>query len=97
MYENIILNLLGNIIVVDNIDTLNKFAEIINNEPPEYVTMLNHELAKGLSFHSQNLDADEFLDVVKIPFDEALRMVLDNEIKDGKTQIAIMKAGLMQK
>ena len=54
-------------------------------------------IAKGLSFHSQNLDADEFLDVVKIPFDEALRMVLDNEIKDGKTQIAIMKAGLMQK
>jgi len=33
-----------------DIDTLNKFAEIINNEPPEYVTMLNHELAKGLSF-----------------------------------------------
>ncbi len=65
---------------------------------PAYVTEQIHVyIAKGLSFHSQNLDADEFLDVVKIPFDEALRMVLDNEIKDGKTQIAIMKAGLMQK
>lgn len=65
---------------------------------PAYVTEQIHVyIAKGLSFQSQNLDADEFLDVVKIPFDEALRMVLDNEIKDGKTQIAIMKARLMQK
>ena len=33
-----------------DISTLNKFAEILLKEPPEYVTMLNHELAKGLSF-----------------------------------------------
>lgn len=33
-----------------DISTLNKFAKIILEEPPEYVTMLNHELAKGLSF-----------------------------------------------
>jgi len=33
-----------------DIDTLNKFAEILVKEPAEYVTMLNHELAKGLSF-----------------------------------------------
>ena len=33
-----------------DINTLNKFAEILVKEPPEYVTMLNHELAKGLSF-----------------------------------------------
>lgn len=33
-----------------DLDTLKKFAEILVNEPAEYVTMLNHELAKGLSF-----------------------------------------------
>lgn len=33
-----------------DISVLNKFAEILLKEPPEYVTMLNHELAKGLSF-----------------------------------------------
>ena len=29
---------------------LQSFADILVKEPPEYVTMLNHELAKGLSF-----------------------------------------------
>lgn len=33
-----------------DITTLNKFAQIILDEPAEYVTMLNHELSKGLSF-----------------------------------------------
>lgn len=33
-----------------DISILNKFAEILYSEPAEYVTMLNHELAKGLSF-----------------------------------------------
>lgn len=33
-----------------DISTLTSFAEILVKEPPEYVTMLNHELAKGLSF-----------------------------------------------
>lgn len=34
----------------DDIETLKKFAEILVEEPSEYVTMLNHELDKGLSF-----------------------------------------------
>lgn len=33
-----------------DIAILNKFAEILYKEPTEYVTMLNHELSKGLSF-----------------------------------------------
>lgn len=33
-----------------DVATLTKFAEIILKEPPEYITMLNHELSKGLSF-----------------------------------------------
>lgn len=33
-----------------DISVLNKFADIFYREPPEYKTMLSHELAKGLSF-----------------------------------------------
>ncbi len=47
--------------------------------------------AKGLTFENQMLDEDEFLDVEKIPFQKALEMVMNNEINDAKTQIAILK------
>jgi ADP-ribose pyrophosphatase len=49
-------------------------------------------LAKGLSFSKQSLDADEFIDVEKIPLSEAVKQVMDGTIRDGKTQIAILKA-----
>lgn len=63
---------------------------------PAYTTEIIHMyLAEDLSFSSQNLDEDEFLDVVRIPFEEALRMVMDGTIKDSKTMIIIMKAWLM--
>lgn len=52
-------------------------------------------LAKGLSFSSQSLDDDEFLDVVKVPFEKAVEMVMSNEIKDSKTQIAVLKAKIL--
>ena len=52
-------------------------------------------MARNLTFTEQNLDSDEFLDVVKLPFDEALRMVMDGTIKDSKTMIVIMKAWLL--
>lgn len=33
-----------------NLSTLNEFADIFYNEPKEYLTILNHELDKGLSY-----------------------------------------------
>lgn len=39
-----------------------------------------------------NLDEGEFLDIEKIKFEKALEMVSTGEIKDAKTQIAILKA-----
>ena len=38
----------------------------------------------------------EFLDIVKIPFDKAVEMVLSGEIKDGKTQSAILKTSILK-
>ena len=49
-------------------------------------------IAKGLHFSEQKLDDDEFLDVVKIPLDKAFEMVMNDEIRDSKTQIGILKA-----
>lgn len=33
-----------------SIDTLDKFAEVLFNEPKEYLSVLNHELSKGISY-----------------------------------------------
>lgn len=57
-----------------------------------YVTEKIHMYyAKGLTFTQQNLDDDEFLDIVKIPFEKAVEMIMSNEIPDAKSQIAILK------
>lgn len=48
-------------------------------------------LARGLRFGETDLDEDEFLDVVRIPLDTLVRMVMNGEIKDSKTQTAILK------
>ena len=43
------------------------------------------------SFGSQNPDEDEFLKVERIPLNRAAEMVLNNEIPDAKTQVAVLK------
>jgi ADP-ribose pyrophosphatase len=48
-------------------------------------------LATGLTFGKQTPDEDEFLDVLRIPLEKAVEMVLSGEIKDAKTQIAVLK------
>ena len=48
-------------------------------------------LATGLSFGRMNLDEDEFLEVERIPLEKAVQMVLDNEVPDAKTQVAVLK------
>lgn len=48
-------------------------------------------LAQGLEYREQNLDEDEFLDTVKIPFEKAVEMVMSNEIYDSKTQVCLLK------
>lgn len=47
--------------------------------------------AEGLTPAQQKLDEDEFLSVERVDFDEAVRMVLDDEILDSKTQIGILR------
>ena len=50
-------------------------------------------LARGLSAGKAHLDEDEFLNVEKHPLAELLAMAERNELEDGKTVIAVLKAG----
>ncbi|MEG1609431.1 MAG: ADP-ribose pyrophosphatase, partial [Clostridia bacterium] len=54
------------------------------NEPLSI--FLATELTKG----DNNLDDGEFLNVVTMPFEQALAMVMSNEIFDAKTVVAIV-------
>ena len=48
-------------------------------------------LARGLTFAEAHMDEDEFLNIERIPLNRLKDMVLNGEIRDGKTQVAILK------
>ena len=52
-------------------------------------------LGRELVPRAAEKDADEFLDLVELPFQQALQQVLSGEISDGKTQTAILKAAVL--
>lgn len=59
---------------------------------PGYTNEIIHlYLAKNLSYGAQQPDEDEFLDVIKIPLEKAIEMVMSDKLKDSKTQIALLK------
>ncbi len=65
---------------------------------PAYDTEITYMyLARGLHGGEQNLDDDEFLEVEKIPLEKAAEMIMNNEIDDAKTQIAILKTVMLLK
>lgn len=49
-------------------------------------------LARDLSTTKQNLDADEILEIVRVPLQEALQMIERQEIHDAKTIIGLQLA-----
>ena len=60
---------------------------------PGFSTEILHiYLARGLHPGEMHLDADEFLNVEKHGFDDLVEMVMDGEIDDAKTIIAVLKA-----
>ena len=52
--------------------------------------------ATGLRFEEQNLDEDEFLQIVYMPLDELVDRVMSGEIKDAKTVAAALKLKLIK-
>lgn len=65
---------------------------------PAYDTEVIHMyLAEELSLpEAQDLDEGEFLDVTELSLDEAIKKVMDGEIHDAKTQIALLKAYILR-
>ena len=49
-------------------------------------------LATGLHKGERCLDEGEFLDVIEVPFKDAIEQVMEGKITDSKTQTAILKA-----
>ena len=54
-------------------------------------------MATGLTFGERNLDDDEFLDVFRMPLDEAVNEIMAGRMPDGKSQAAILRAAALLK
>lgn len=52
--------------------------------------------ATGLDFGQTCPDEDEFLEVEKIQLNKAVEMILNGEIKDAKTQAAVLKLKILK-
>ncbi len=77
--------------------TCDSFEYLGNLLPtPAYDTEVIHMyIARGLHSGEQHLDDNEFLEVEKIPLDKAVEMIMNNEISDAKTQVAILKTKML--
>ena len=65
---------------------------------PGYTSEIIHLYAcKVKSQGSSNPDDGEFLNIEKIPLDKAVEMVLNNQIPDAKTQVAVLKTAMLIK
>ncbi len=53
-------------------------------------------IARGFTVGEQHTDPDEFVQVVKIPLTELVKMVMSGQIEDSKSQAAILKANLIE-
>lgn len=52
-------------------------------------------LAEDLTFGETDPDEDEFLDLIRIPLDDLVEMVMAGQVPDGKTQAAVLRAARM--
>lgn len=54
-------------------------------------------LAQELTFGATHPDEDEFLDMLRMPFDEAVERCMRGELTDAKTVAALLKAKILLK
>ena len=52
---------------------------------------------KDMTFVGTDFDEDEFIEIVKIPLEKAVDMVMNGEIPDGKTQTLILRVAEMKR
>ena len=70
----------------ENVELLNKYYPASAYDD-EYIEIY---LATGLKKTAQNLDPDEFVDVIRMDLDELVQKIIDCEISDGKTIAGIL-------
>lgn len=59
--------------------------------PAVLTEVIHMYLASGLCEGKTDFDEDEFIEVVKIPLKQMIEMIMNGEICDAKTQIAVLK------
>ncbi len=59
--------------------------------PGAYGEVLYLYLAEGLDMGETSPDEDEFLDLIRTPFDKMVRRVMDGELTDAKTVAGVLK------
>ncbi len=72
-----------------------RFIGIYYPSPAILTEKIYMYIATDLKKGEQELDEDEFLEVTAVPFVVVVNMILSNEIPDGKTQAAVLKAKML--
>ena len=78
--------------------TAGKWTELgaLIASPGCYGEVLYLYMAQELTFGDPHPDEDEFLDVVRMPFDRAVELCMTGELTDAKTVIALLKGKLLR-
>lgn len=78
--------------------TAGKWTELgaLIASPGCYGEVLYLYMAQELTFGDTHPDEDEFLDVVRMPFDHAVELCMTGELTDAKTVIALLKGKLLR-
>lgn len=53
--------------------------------------------ARGLTMGQSDPDDDEFIEPVRVPLDKMVEMIADGDIRDAKTQAAVLKTAVLLK
>ena len=78
--------------------TAGKWTELgaLIASPGCYGEVLYLYMAQELTFGDTHPDEDEFLDVVRMPFDRAVELCMTGELTDAKVVIALLKGKLLR-
>ena len=75
-------------------DKLEFIGDIIPS-PALISEVIHMYLARNLRFGETDFDDDELIEIVKIPIDELVSMIMRGEVPDSKTQAAVLKVYFM--
>ena len=72
-------------------ESLTHIGDIVPS-PAILTERISMYLAEGLTFTETEYDEGEFIEIVRIPLETLVEMIMSGEVEDAKTQTAILKA-----